>query len=383
MKLPRLRPLEFIPHRAGEIQGFIIRDPLMLSGNVMFVPEPVVFILSFFNGEKEMVDLQESFMKRYGEMLFSEDVEKLIEDLDNNLLLENENYFNVLRKLKEGYKNSLYRKLFSLPKTYTDFEELRERIKKAVNEGELPGYGIISPHIDYERGMQGYALAYSGWKGLEGKTLIFLGVNHTPFEDDFILSSKGYETPWGPVETDLEVLNAIGKLLENPYENEIAHAFEHSIELNVSFLKALVRDFKMVALLVPSFSEYIERGTLPVGYEKLFELLHFLAEDEKYVLVSAADLSHYGLRFGDQEKAENLLPYVESFDKTLLKKAQEGDRDGFLSLFFSGRNATHVCGTGAIYVFLKSIKRKGKLLGYFNALDTDRTSAVSFAALIY
>ncbi|GEM_PF-1904957 len=383
MKLPRLRALEFIPHREGEINGFIVRDPLMLTGNVIFIPEPVAFILSFFDGEREFVDVQEAFLKKYGEMLFTEDIERLIDDFDSQLLLDNENYRSRLDNILREYREAPYRKLHSLPRTYKDFSLLRERIREKTKEKEEPEKGIISPHIDYERGLEGYSLAYSGWRAFEGKTLIFLGVNHTPFSDKFILTGKGYETPWGNVEPDLEAIKALEEVLEDPYGDELAHAFEHSIELNVAFLKALMDNFKMVGLLVPSFVHSIEEGKLPEGYEPVFEVLHELSSLPGYFLVSASDLSHYGLRFGDGVKAEKLLPSVEAFDRRILEQAERGNGDGFLSLFFPHKNATHVCGTGSIYVFLKSINTKGKLLGYFNALDPDGGSAVSFAALIY
>ena len=289
--------------------------------------------------------------------------------------------------MKEWFNSNPYIPMNSFPRTYSetysDFDSLRERIRAQVQASEGCERGIISPHIDYERGMRGYVLAYGGWEHLKDKTLIFLGVNHTPLRDGFILSSRGYMTPWGPVEVDREALKALEEVIEEPYSDEIAHFFEHSIELNVAFLKALT-DFKMVGLLVPSFAEFIAQGKLPdQNYQGIFSLLNNMALDENFVLVAAADLSHYGLSFGDSQKAEELRPQVEIFDRYILEKMQMGNGDGFLSSFFPHKNATRVCGTGAIYVFLKSVDKRGRLLGYFNAMDPDGSSAVSFAALIY
>ncbi len=379
MRLPKLREVEVIPYREGE---YIIRDPLLLSDQVLVVPEPVVFILSFLDGEKDELVLKEEFFRRYKEMLFSEDLEGLLKNLSENYLLEDENYIRKMDEIKEKFSRSPYVPLRSLRKSYTDFEALRERINRETPVGEAPRWGIISPHIDYERGRRGYSLAYGGWKELGGKTLIFLGVNHTPFRDKFILSSRGYMTPWGPVETNPEIVKALEEVIEDPYGDEVAHFFEHSIELNVSYLKALT-DFKMVGLLVPSFSQEIAEGALPG--EELAPLFSLLNEMVKagHILVAAADLSHYGLSFGDEQRAQELLPHVEAFDRIILRKMEEGDGDGFLRSFFPHKNATKVCGTGAIYVFLKSVRERGKLLGYFNAMDPDGASAVSFAALIY
>ena len=380
MKLPKLRPVEIIPYREGE---YIIRDPLFLSGEVLVVPEPVIFVLSYLDGEKDELSLKEDFVRKYGEMLFSEDLEGIIKTLREHFLLEDEEYRRKMQELMEWFNSNPYVPMNSLPRTYSDFSSLRERIKSQVQVREECERGIISPHIDYERGMRGYALAYGGWEYLKGKTLIFLGVNHTPLRDGFILSSRGYMTPWGPVEVDRDALKALEEVIENPYSDEIAHFFEHSIELNVAFLKALT-DFKMVGLLVPSFSDFIAQGELPgEDFRRVFSLLEEMAEDDNFVLVAAADLSHYGISFGDKEKAEELLPQVEAFDRYILRKMEEGDGEGFLSSFFPHKNVTRVCGTGAIYVFLKSVNKRGRLLGYFNAMDPDGSSSVSFAALIY
>ncbi len=379
MRLPKLREVEVIPYREGE---YIIRDPLLLSDRVLVVPEPVVFILSFLDGEKDELLLKEEFFRRYREMLFSEDLRGILKNLSENYLLEDEVYMRKMQEVEEEFRASPYVPFRSLRKSYGDFEALKQRIKKETPPGEAPHWGIISPHIDYERGRRGYALAYGGWRELGEKTLVFLGVNHTPFRDKFILASKGYMTPWGPVEPDREAVKAIEQVLEDPYGDEVAHYFEHSIELNVSYLRALT-NFKMVGLLVPSFSKEIAEGALPgEEFSPLFSLLNEMSR-AGHILVAAADLSHYGLSFGDKQRAQELFPQVEAFDRIILRKMEEGDGDGFLRSFFPHKNATKVCGTGAICVFLKSVRSKGKLLGYFNAMEPDGTSAVSFAALIY
>ncbi len=380
MKLPKIRAVEILPYKEGE---FLLRDPLMLSDQVLVVPEPVVFILTFLDGESEEIALKEAFFRRYREMLFSEDLQEVLKTLGENYLLEDEAFRRRMEEIRREFYSYPYVPMRSLNRGNTDFEALRRRIREETLPGEGPERGIISPHIDYHRGRRGYALAYGGWRDLQGKTVVFLGVNHTPFRDKFILSSRGYMTPWGPVEADREAVKALEEVLEDPYGDEEAHMFEHSIELNVGYLKALT-DFKMVALLTPSFSPYIERGVLPgEEFSPLFSLLKEMAEDDNYILVAAADLSHYGRNFGDKEKAEELLPRVEALDRRLLREMEAGDAEGFLREFFPHKNATRVCGTGAIYVFLKSVGKEGKLLGYFNALDPDGTSAVSFAALIY
>lgn len=385
MKLPKVRGFELIPYRDRERQGFLISDPLRLSGNTLFLPEPAAFIVVHFDGQKDFAELQENFYRKYGEILFRERVEEIIKILDQNFLLENERFHQRIKREEEYFRSTPIRSLFSLSETRQKAVQLKKRLREAVRNQPERNFkkAIVSPHIDFERGLEGYSNSYSCYKKLEGKTVIFLGTNHTPFGEDFILTRKPFETPWKVVNPDLEIIEELEKALSTPYQFELAHRFEHSIELNVVFLSALIEDFKIVPVLTPSFTKNIQEKKLPVEYEPFFSKLKEISRQEKIVLVAAVDLSHIGIRFGTGVEAIRIMEAVEKFDRKIIDKIVNADPDGFLQLFFENKNATNVCGTGPLYTLLEVIEEKGILLGYYKALDPDGSSAVTFTSILF
>ncbi len=385
MKLPRLRAVELIPYQDNQNKGYILNDPLRLSGRSLFIPEPVAFIIAHFDGEKSFADLQENFYRRFGEILFREKVQEIISTLDENYLLENERFQKKMEEEKDAFASSPVREPYSLRLTPQQADTLKRRIQQAVSSfpPEKPSSAIVSPHIDYERGMEAYARCYACYRELEGKTLIILGTNHTPFGDDFILTRKSFLTPWARIDVNTEILEQLEQALDDPYRDEIAHRFEHSIELNVAFLSALTSNFKIVPLLAPSFSRHIEERRFPIEYEGFFAKLKEVSSPPDVLLVAAVDLSHVGLRFGTGVEASKIMAGVENFDRRLIDHILKGDPLGFLREFFPNGNATNVCGTGPLYTLLKVVEGPGRLLGYYRAMDPDGSSAVTFAALLF
>ena len=89
---PKLRPVEVSPL---EVQGQMVvclRDP---SG---FVEEPVCvrpedyFIISFFDGEHTALDIQAAYMRQFGQLLMSERVERIAQELAELHLMEGERF---------------------------------------------------------------------------------------------------------------------------------------------------------------------------------------------------------------------------------------------------------------------------------------------------
>jgi AmmeMemoRadiSam system protein B len=94
-------------------------------------------------------------------------------------------------------------------------------------------------------------------------------------------AAREFETPLGPVPLDLA---AIARARELPFVevSDKAHALEHSLEVHLPFLQAVLGDFRLVPLVVGDAA--------PDEMARLLELLW--GGDETLVVVSS-DLSHY------------------------------------------------------------------------------------------
>src|SRR5690606_7164614 len=120
---------------------------------------------------------------------------------------------------------------------------------------------ILAPHIDYKRGGETYAWAYQAIEQhTKADTYIVLGSLHRPASSLFIATDKNYDTPFGPVETDQEMLEELKSLYpQDLLAEDYLHADEHTIELQAVYLKKIMGDrpFTILPILVGSIDEYM------------------------------------------------------------------------------------------------------------------------------
>ena len=66
---PKLRQVDMFPAEVSGEKVICLRDPLNLSGKILFIPYPTFFIVSLFDGQHSLADIQVEFMRRFGELL--------------------------------------------------------------------------------------------------------------------------------------------------------------------------------------------------------------------------------------------------------------------------------------------------------------------------
>jgi len=404
---PKMRSVDIFPAEVSGQKVICLRDPLNLSGKVLFIPYPTFFILSLFDGQHSLVDIQAEFMRRFGELLYREKIQELVSQLDEHFLLDSERFREAEQKMIEAFKRSSIRPLALAGESYEeDPQKLKKTIESYFSEPEGPGMpragngsgyliGAIAPHIDYRRGGSCYAWAHRAIQESSPADLfLILGTAHSPMKRPFALTRKHFQTPWGPVETDREFLAKIES--HGPmdwYEDEFAHKAEHSIELQLIFLRALwgrKTPFQIVPILCGSFHEAILRNGSPQdipGVAPFIEALKAsMVKSEKRVCVLAsADLAHVGLRFGDPEPPNRFtLQNLAEEDRRLLEYAERVDAEGFYRTVLREKDRRRVCGLAPIYVLLHLVEgTKGKLLKYSQSMDAPSQSVVTFASLAY
>ena len=142
--------------------------------------------------------------------------------------------------------------------------------------------GILSPHIDFQRGGQVYSWSYRELvEHSHADTFVVLGVAHQYCRRRFALTCKDFETPLGVVATDRSYVDQITSLAgRDLFEDELSHRTEHSIEFQVVFLQYVLggrRDFRIVPILVGSFHDLMERGVDPIDDPEVSRFVHALA----------------------------------------------------------------------------------------------------------
>ena len=78
MEYPKLRELEAFPVESAGEKAICLRDPLNYTEKSLFVPYNVYYIISHFDGNHSITDIQAKYSQQYGELLFIDNIKKII-----------------------------------------------------------------------------------------------------------------------------------------------------------------------------------------------------------------------------------------------------------------------------------------------------------------
>lgn len=392
MDKPKLRPVEAIPFRSERGISVLLRDPWGISPRLVLT-EPASFLASLMDGNHDLRDLQVAYMRRFGELLFEEDLKRFIEYLDEHFLLDSPNFRQRLKEVEEEWSQSSIREPAFAGEAYPEEpQRLRERLfecfEREANVKRGPLKGIIAPHIDLERGGGCYGSAYSCLKGQEPAGLVvILGTCHFPMKRPFAVTDKAFRTPLGVTETDREAVEELrASLPYDPLEESLLHRREHTIEFQLLFLQLLWQGFRILPILCRSFAPYLEGGD-PEGDEEFKAFITALRRiiiKRKAMVVISADLAHVGPQFGDPMRLEQGdMIQVGSKDREMLSLVERGDAKGFFDYVRAERDSRRICGLPPIYVGLRVLEPvRGVLVDYRQWVDPQGFGAVTFASLL-
>ena len=405
---PRLRSVNAFPVQASGKQVICIQDPLRFSEQVVLVPREAFFIISLFDGEHSILDIQEQYTRRYGGILFSDHIRELIEQLDSNFLLEGERFEQRRKLVTEEFRASSVRAAFHAGGAYeSEADQLKEQLANFFVSPEGPGQlsedaapaggikGIVSPHIDLVRGGHCYAWAYRELaQQCDAELFVILGTCHSMAKYPFILTAKDFQTPLGVMPTDREFVNLLAeKCSSDLFEDELVHKFEHSIEFQVIFLQHILRgkqNVKIVPVLCSSFHELIEKNIVPSESAAIGDFISLLRDTaaqsgRSVCFIASADLSHVGQRFGDPVQiSPALLEIIKSRDMEMIKHVEQLDAVGFFRSIQKDKDDRKICGLPSIYTLLSVMEAtQGKVLRYSQAPERQTESVVSFISMSF
>lgn len=150
--------------------------------------------------------------------------------------------------------------------------------------------------------------------------------------------SDAWETPLGQVHVDSELRDSLSNYREVIVDG-VAHRQEHSIEVQVPFIKYLFPKARILPVVVPPTESAIEFG------EALAEII--VAGDKRVVVLGSTDLTHYGPNYGFTPMgpgAEGLLWASEVNDREFVDLALDVEPERLLTDAVKKGNA---CGPGA------------------------------------
>jgi MEMO1 family protein len=237
-----------------------------------------------------------------------------------------------------------------------------------------PIRAVIAPHAGLMFSGPIGAYAYRAVRGRSYDVAVLVGPSHFVAFDGVALYPDGvFETPLGPVAIEdrgarAMAASAIVRALPQ------AHQREHSLELQLPFLRRVLPDVPIVPLLIGRQSR-----------ETIVQLGHALASafgDRRALLVASTDLSHYF----DAKTAETL-------DRQVQDRVATVDAAGLLDLFERypehERGRYVACGGGAAIAVMLAARTigatTGRILKYGNSGDVsgDYAQVVGYLAAAF
>jgi AmmeMemoRadiSam system protein B len=415
---PKLREIHMQPAVHQGQQGILLIDPLGLSERRLFVPAPLAPLLPLIDGSRDLGTLRTGFELRTGIPISPSVLQNLISELDASRLLDNACFAQAVKAATEEYRQAESRPpimagrscpgdpeaLAALLQEHLDGSRLK-RVQGEVPDGglgvaDMPDSaadvkGVISPHIDFSRGgpVYGQVWAKAAPAVKEADLVVILGTDHNGGEGEITLTRQSYETPWGIVPTDQEVVNGIAALAgeDAVFAGELRHRGEHSVEAALIWAHYLMRDkpCPVVPILCGSFESFIQKNTKPStsrAISAVIEALRDTAGKRRTVIVAAVDLAHVGPAFGD------LLPLdlaararLEAQDRRLIDILGKADAEAFLSEIKGDGDQRRICGIPPIYITLAVLAGlAGTRAGYAQCpASEDSSSIVSICGMVY
>jgi MEMO1 family protein len=405
MILPALRGIDAYPvEMDGEI--FIgVRDPEGIVEDQLVMSQSAFVIASFLNGERDASTIQYELASQFqGQLIPVDQILSVAETLDKHGFLNSDKFHKIRLKVRKNYAGLSVRSAYLAGKSYPgDQAELKVFLEaqflREGSCGKIPVVKsarkhlrcLIAPHIDLHRGGHSYGWAYSHLSKFQcPETVLIFGVAHAAPPSPFIMTRKNFETPFGIIHADLEGIDRLAKVCKwDPYEYELTHRTEHSIEFQVLMLAYLFGTrCRILPVLCGMFGDELHGDP-----ESNDEIQAFLTEcrtllkerGDTMLVICGADFAHVGQRFGDAFEIEtNVISDVETRDREDLKHALAGDADAFFKSVMKDANRRRVCSLNNIYSALKVLPdpKSGELLHYGYAHDP-MGGIVSFASLAF
>ncbi len=402
--LPKLRNIQVTHEHDYGPSVVVLSDPMGLTERAVAFPRNLLPLLQLCDGTRDLATLRSSMELRTGVQLGSDYLEKLVAVLDEALLLESDYFERVYADTLRSYREAPARPPVMMGTVYQENPRWVERTF-AEHFDALPAEkrepvavdrvrGLVSPHIDYQRGGPVYAEVWqkAAQAARESEIVVILGTNHCYGERLITLTRQSYATPWGKLSTAAEVVDALAAELgeDAVFAEELSHRKEHSVEAAAVWLHYLLRErpCRIVPVLCGSFHRFVESGGDPAQDEELTRFVDRLRANcpgERCLVVAAGDLAHVGPAFGD---AHGIGPddrqRLEVFDRELIQAIANGDANGLFGAVRRDKDRYRVCGLSPIYLALRLLgDAKGEPAGYVQCpADTASTSFVSICGVL-
>ncbi|MBK7217891.1 MAG: AmmeMemoRadiSam system protein B [Candidatus Promineofilum sp.] len=398
MTNPRLRLLDFqrIYHQGEPM--WLLRDPWQLGERQLIFPDALAQLLLFCDGTRDTRQIQAALSEHLDTTVPFDIVTEALAQLDAAYLLANDRSEARRQALVAGYRAQPHRPPALADLSYPASPAALDELFRGYGDGDTAdaaawqGRGVVSPHIDYQRGGPVYARVWrrAAPAVLAADLVLIFGTDHNGSAGSVTLTPLPYATPYGVLPTDGVLIDRLAAALgpEAAYAEELNHRQEHSVELSAVWLHhvfhtAGVAPCPMVPILVGSFHHFVTSGSHPAQEERFNRFLDTLRREtagRRVLAVGSVDLAHVGPAFGDAFGMDaGRRSRLRGEDEALMTAVTAGDAPGFYRRIAAVDDRNRICGFSPLYLMLSYLgPATGRRVAYEHCpADAADTSLVS------
>lgn len=395
--LPALRrDLQWIPIKQNGASWLAVYDSMGYATPHLAFPSEIRQVLNLFNGNTRRGQLSALGFSESG----IEELNSIESLFDEHALLQTESFNQRKKMMDEAFVQAAIRLPVSSGSCYPESAEKRRTLfnetMSQVQERTFPGQpvALFAPHIDFKVNLDLYAKAFKSLKTIKPRHVYLIGTSHysgmwqeydsKPFQ----ISKKSYQIPGRLLKNNLEKTETLFRAIKASGATyfDISHKMEHSLELHAVWASHIwTHEFSITPILVGSFEDtlYMPKSMLETWVEQFSKTLLSLLTEDDFILISG-DLSHIGLKFGDDEPASEMKDETTQFDRDFLMRAANVAPDALYELQRNTLDKFKVCGFPPLQAVLSGKPSwKGHQLGYEYWDEQSTNSAVSFGAILY
>ncbi len=237
---------------------------------------------------------------------------------------------------------------------------------------------IIAPHAGYMFSGSTAAYGYETATALKPKRIFILGPSHHAALHGIALpAAETFETPLGNLSVDTQLISHLKSYPLFSVRPDI-HKIEHSLEMQLPWVKQTFGDVEIVPLIVGTLQDESE-------IRALAEILKSYVTRDDLIVVSS-DFTHFGPRYGYTPFHDHIRQKVEQLDREAFQCLSQCQLSEFLD--FHARTQDTICGffPCAVLCAMLPAGAQGALLKYSTSQDTaaeDKDNSVSYLAIAF
>ncbi|NOQ38282.1 AmmeMemoRadiSam system protein B [archaeon] len=237
--------------------------------------------------------------------------------------------------------------------------------KKTVKRDVI---GLVVPHAGYLYSGKTAAKTYAQISK-KYDSVIILGPDHTGMAEAVSISTENWKTPLGEMKVDKELAEKIISESDIITEDEDAHMYEHSIEVQLPFLQHILKNFKFVPIIIPHKDINLNK------LKKVADTISNAIEGKKVLVIASSDLTHFGKGYSFVPVEKDELEWMKKTDTAIMEKITELDEVQTLNK----AKETTACGSYPIAVLIMVMKKKmssGEMIDYSTSYEVSKSKDI-------